>query len=331
MFRSVRKIIAAFFLLFSGQSAMAETYDFMVAPDGSGDFLSIQKAIDASKAFPDNRVTIFVKNGVYKEKLLVPSCNSRLSIIGESAEKTIITFDDYFDKINRGRNSTFYTYTLKVEANDFRMENITVENASGPVGQAVALHVEGDRCVFCNCRFLGHQDTVYAAGKFSRQYFENCAIEGTTDFIFGESTAVFEHCTIHCKSDSYITAASTPEGKPFGFVFLNCKLTAAEGVSKVYLGRPWRIYSKTAFLNCWMGAFICPEGWHNWSKPESEQKVVYAEYNNSGEGASVGSRVSWSVRLSEKEAEAYTKENIFSPYGWEISSVEKWYGADFKY
>jgi len=327
-FKTIVKVILMLFLLFSTSVLMAVNYDFTVAQDGSGNFTSIQKAIDACKAFPDARVTIFVKNGIYKEKLQVPSCNSHLSIIGESTEKTIISYDDYFDKINRGRNSTFYTYTLLIEANDFRLENITVENRAGPVGQAVALHVEGDRCVFSNCRFLGNQDTVYAAGKFSRMLFTNCYIEGTTDFIFGEATAMFELCTIHSKGDSYISAASTPEGKPFGFVFLNCKLTAAAGVKKVYLGRPWRIYAKVAFLNCEMGDFICPEGWNNWSKPESEKLVVFAEYNNSGLGAETAQRVGWSRKLNDNEALKYIKEEIFSPLEWEITSGKKWYNCE---
>jgi pectinesterase len=327
--KKIAHVILTLFLLFSGQSLMAGNYDFVVAQDGTGNFTSIQKAIDACKAFPDTRIVIFVKNGIYKEKLQVPSCNSQLSIIGESVDKTIISYDDYFDKINRGRNSTFYTYTLLVQANDFRLENITVENTAGAVGQAVALHVEGDRCVFHNCRFLGNQDTVYAAGMFSRQYFSNCFIEGTTDFIFGEATVLFEKCEIHCKVDSYITAASTPEGKPFGFVFLNCKLTATDGVKKVYLGRPWRIYARVAYLNCEMGPFICPQGWHNWSKPESEKTTLFAEYGNSGPGADTRQRVSWSKKLNDKEASIYNKDNILTPLGWEISSAKKWYISEF--
>lgn len=303
----------------------AEDYDFVVALDGSGNFTSVQKAIDACKAFPDSRVTIFVKNGTYKEKLVIPSCNSHLSIIGESADNTILSFDDYFDKINRGRNSTFYTYTLKVEANDVHLENITVENSAGPVGQAVALHVEGDRCVFRNCRFLGNQDTVYAAGRFSRQYFQNCYIEGTTDYLFGEATAVFEACTLHCKANSFITAASTPEGKPFGFVFLKCRITASSGVNKVFMGRPWRSYAKVAFLNCEMGSFITPEGWDNWSKPENEKTVTFVECNNSGAGADRSKRVLWSYELTKKEAETFSKEKIFAPLDWEVSKGRKWY------
>ncbi|MBW8333865.1 MAG: pectin esterase [Prolixibacteraceae bacterium] len=314
-------VLAALLISFHSK---AINYDFVVALDGSGNFASIQKAIDACKAFPDARIFIFVKNGTYKEKLVVPSCNTQLSIVGESADKTIISYDDYFDKINRGRNSTFYTYTLKVEANDFHLENITVENTAGSVGQAVALHVEGDRCVFINCRFLGNQDTVYAAGRFSRQYFYNCHIEGTTDFIFGEATTLFENCVLHAKANSYITAASTPEGKPFGFVFLNCKLTAASEVNKVYLGRPWRSFAKVAFVNCELGSFITPEGWDNWSKAENEKTACFAEYNNTGAGASTVTRVSWSVKLSEKDAAEYSKDHILMSSGWDKYSP-KWY------
>jgi pectinesterase len=317
-------------ILFSCNAFAQYTTEMTVALDGTGDFTSIQKAIDSCKAFPDKRITIFVKNGIYNEKIRVPSWNTKLSIIGESVDKTIISYNDFFTKINRGRNSTFYTYTLLVEADDFIMDNITVENASGPVGQAVALHVEGDRCVFRNCRFKGNQDTVYAAGRYSRQYFLNCFIEGTTDFIFGEATALFENCKIHSKSDSYITAASTPEGKPFGFVFLNCKLSAADGVKKVYLGRPWRSYAKVAFLNCEMGTFISPEGWHSWSEKDDVNRVKFAEYNNYGPGADIKYRVAWSQILNKKEAPKYNKENIFMPYNWEITSGTNWFDPDNK-
>ncbi len=312
-------------LLLSVWSFSAEKYDYVVALDGSGDFTSIQKALDACKIFPDQRITIHVKNGIYTEKVAVLSGNTQISIIGESVDKTIITFGDYFSKIDRGRNSTFYTSTLIVDASDFVLENITVENSAGPVGQALALHVEGDRCVFRNCRFLGNQDTVYAAGKFSRQYFLNCYIEGTTDFIFGEATVVFEQCSLHAKVNSFLTAASTTDGKPFGFVFLNCKITAASGVHKIFLGRPWRSFAKVAFLNCEMGSFIVPEGWDNWSKAENEKTTQFCEYKNTGAGANTGKRVDWSLNLSDQEAAKYTKENIFAPLGWEISSGRKWY------
>jgi len=321
------KILIFFCILTLSFSALfaQDKLNMTVAQDGTGDFTSIQKAIDAARAFPDKRITIVVKNGVYWEKLVIPSCNTQLSLVGESVEKTIITFDDYFDKINRGRNSTFYTYTLLVQGNDFRLENITVENTAGPVGQAVALHVDGDRCSFVNCRILGNQDTLYAAGRFSRMYFLKCFIEGTTDFIFGEATALFEGCTIVCKSDSYLTAASTPEGKPYGFVFVKCRIAGLEKAKKVYLGRPWRIFAKVAFLDCEMGSFICREGWHNWSKPESEKSTFFAEFGNTGPGAETTGRVSWAHQLSGAEASKYTRENIFAPLGWEVPISEKWY------
>ena len=323
-------VFVALLLSFLAFPALAEKYEYVVAQDGSGDFTSIQKAINACKIFPDQRITIRVKNGIYKEKIAVLEGNTQLSIIGESTDKTIISFGDNFDKMNRGRNSTFYTYTLKVDASDFVLENMTVENSAGPVGQAVALHVEGDRCVFRNCRFLGNQDTVYAAGKFSRQYFVNCYVEGTTDFIFGEATAVFERCSLHCKVNSFLTAASTTEGKPFGFVFLNCKITAALGVDKVFLGRPWRSFAKVAYLNCEMGAFITPEGWDKWSNPDNEKTATFAEYNNSGLGADTRLRVDWSVKLSPDEALKFNKGNIFAPLGWEKSSASKWFELDMK-
>ncbi len=287
-----------------------EKYDFTVAQDGSGNFTSIQAAIDACKAFPDKPIIVYIKNGIYKEKVKVPSCNTHLTLKGESVEKTIITYDDFFDKINRGRNSTFYTYTLLVEANDFRLENITVENSAGSVGQAVALHVEGDRCKFMNCRFLGNQDTMYITGEKSRNYFTNCFIEGTTDFIFGEATALFENCTLHCKSDSYITAASTNKGKTFGFVFLNCKLTAAPKVTKAYLGRPWRDYAKVVFIRCDIGAHISPAGWMNWDKTGRDKTAYYAEFGNTGVGANTSGRVSWSKVLKTREVKKYTSANI---------------------
>lgn len=312
--------------LFSTFSFAQDKFEITVAQDGSGDYISIQKAVDACKIFPDKRITIHVKNGIYKEKVAILEGNSQLSIIGESIDKTVISFGDYFDKINRGRNSTFYTYTLKVGASDFVLENITVENSAGPIGQAVALHVEGDHCVFRNCRFLGNQDTVYVAGKFSRQYFMNCYIEGTTDFIFGEATAVFEQCTLHCKANSFITAASTPEEKPFGFVFINCKITADPGVDKVFLGRPWRSFAKVAYLNCELGNFICPEGWDNWSKADNEKTVTYVEFSNKGLGAGRAKRVSWSRELTKEEASTFNKETIFEPLGWEILlGKKKWY------
>jgi pectinesterase len=295
-----------------------------VAQDGTGDFTTIQAAIESCKSFPDERIIIFLKNGVYHEKVKVPSCNNRLSIIGESVDKTIIIYGDFFNKINQGRNSTFFTYTLLVEADDFYAENLTIENSAGPVGQAVALDVEGDRCVFINCRILGNQDTLYAAGQNSRQYFSGCYIEGTTDFIFGAATVLFEGCTINSKSNSYVTAASTPKGKPFGYVFLDCKLTASEGVTKALLGRPWRDYANVVFIKCDLGTHIAPEGWANWDKTTRDKTAYFAEFANKGAGANTEKRLAWSHQLTAMEAKKYTLENILASKLTEEPLATEW-------
>lgn len=294
--------------------------NIIVAQDGTGDFTKIQDAVNAAKAFPDDRITIFVKNGVYYEKVKIYSWNPKISLIGESREKTIITYDDYFNKINIGRNSTFHTYTVLVEGNDFFAENLTIQNSSGEVGQAVALNVNANRVVFTNCSFLGNQDTLYTSGEGTKNYFKDCYIEGTTDFIFGDATVLFEDCIVKSKKNSYITAASTPENTAFGYVFKNCKLIADENTDVVYLGRPWRIYAKTVFINCEMGKHIKSEGWHNWSKPEAEKTAFYAEYKCSGDGFQPDKRVSWSHQLRKSEEKKYTIENIL---GVEFSKIIK--------
>jgi pectinesterase len=295
-----------------------------VAQDGSGDFTSIQEAINNTKSFPDKRITIYLKNGIYEEKVEVPAFNTHLSIIGEDPEKTIISWNDHFKKIDKGRNSTFFTYTFKVEANDFYAENLTIKNTAGPVGQAVALHLTGDRIAFHNCRILGNQDTFYSAGEKNRNYFSECYIEGTTDFIFGEAVVLFEHCTIHSLADSYITAASTPEGNQYGFVFSGCKLTAAPEVTEVYLGRPWRNYANVAFIRCEMGSHILPEGWANWSGTSRTETAIYREFRNSGPGADITKRVNWSNQLTKEEAAKFSKENILSVPHQAPVSVSAW-------
>ncbi len=325
---TVKGICLIAFIVITTVSLRAQpSYTFTVAQDGSGDFTTIQAAIDGSKAFPDERVTIFIRNGTYYEKVAIPGCNPHLTLTGESTEKTIISFDDFFDRINRGRNSTFYTYTLLIEADDIIIENLTIENRAGRVGQAVALHIEGDRCVVRNCRILGNQDTLYAAGDRSRQYFHKCYIEGTTDFIFGAATVLFDECIIHSRGNSYITAASTPKGKEFGFVFIGCSLTADDSVDRVFLGRPWRAYGKTVFIECDLGKHIAPEGWSNWDKTTHYLTAFYAEYNNSGPGALIAKRVPWSHQLKKKEAEKYSIRNIFAAPLPSEPDAEEWTGV----
>lgn len=294
----------------------ANKYDnpdtLVVARDGTGEFRNIDDAIEVCRAFMDYHKVIFVKKGIYKEKLVIPSWLTNIEIYGEDAENTVITWDDHANiKTTERPNGmgTFRTYTLKVEGSDITLKNITIENNSARLGQAVALHTEGDGIVIVNCRLLGHQDTVYTGVAGSRQLFKDCYIEGTTDFIFGPGTAWFENCEIRSKANSYITAASTPQSQPYGYVFHNCRLTADEGIDKVFLGRPWRDYGYTLFINCQLGSHIRPEGWHHWQK-NREQTARYLEYGNTGAGADVKNRVPWSRQLTKKEAQRITMEEV---------------------
>ena len=281
----------------------------VVAQDGSGDYQTIQSAVNAMPDHSQVRLTILVKPGTYKEKLVIPSWKTKITLMGEDKDNTIITWNDHSGK---GNHNTFTSYTVLVQGNDFHAENITFENSAGrDAGQAVALHVEADRCVFRNCRIIANQDTLYTGVDNSRQYYVDCYIEGTTDFIFGPATAMFENCHIHCKKNSYITAASTPEHQCFGYVFKNCKITTSHEVTKLYLGRPWRPFAKTVFLNCDLSGNILPAGWHNWNKPDAEKTSFYAEYNSTGEGARPAERVHWSHQLTDDQAGEYTLENIF--------------------
>ena len=281
-----------------------------VAQDGSGTYRTVQAAVDAVPNQSQTPVIIFVKKGTYREKLVVPTLKTHIQLVGENPDNTILTFDDH-----SGTNgiNTFTSHSVLVQANDFSAENITFENSAGyTAGQAVALHVEGDRCTFKNCRMVGNQDVLFLASDHSRQYFDHCYIEGTTDFIFGASTAVFDHCTIKSKKSSFITAASTPLGQAFGFVFLGCKLTAdTELATKVNLGRPWRPNAKVVYLNTEMGSHIVPTAWDNWKNPENEKTAYFAEYKSTGPGANAGNRAAWAHQLTNKEAKQYTLKAIF--------------------
>ncbi|WP_291857165.1 pectinesterase family protein [Marinilabilia sp.] len=316
------KWIFIFLGLFFSFSLSAQ--DYIVSADGSGDFKTVQDAIDAVPDFRKQRTTIFIKTGVYKEKLVLPASKNNVTFIGEDKFKTIITYDDYASRLNRfgeemgtTGSSGFFLF-----GNDFIARNLTFENSAGPVGQAVAVRVDGDRVVFENCRFLGNQDTLYPHGDASRQYYKNCYIEGTVDFIFGWSTAVFEGCEIFCKGKGYITAASTSQGKEFGFVFIDCRITGSAPENSFYLGRPWRPYAQTVFINCFLDKHIKPEGWHNWRSEEKEKTAYYAEYNSYGPGAALTERVSWAHQLTEEEAKKYTSKNILAGEdNWDIERV----------
>ncbi len=302
---------------------------FTVAQDGSGDFRTIQEAVNAVRDHSQVRATIHVKNGTYHEKLVIPAWKKNITLTGESAERTIITNNDYSGKDLPGKDlpgrdftgstkfSTYTSYTVLVQANDCTLQNLTIENTAGRVGQAVSLATEGDRIEVYNCRILGNQDTLYTS-KDGRNFYKDCLITGTTDFIFGEATAVFQNCTIQSLTNSYITAASTTREQAFGYVFFNCKLTANEEATKVFLGRPWRPFAKTVFIDTEMNGHIVKEGWDPWKGdnmfPGKEKTTFYAEYNSTGPGGGAEGRVSWSKQLTSQEREKYTIANIFS--GW---------------
>ena len=326
----MRKLLLSLVLALAGTLAVnaANKYDnpdtLFVARDGTAEFRNIDDAIEVCRAFMEYHKVIFVKKGTYKEKLIVPSWLTNIEICGEDRDNTIITYDDHANVFIPGTDrkmGTFRTYTVRVDGNDITFRNITIENNAARLGQAVALHTQGDRLTFVNCRILGNQDTVYTGGINTCLYFKDCHIKGTTDFIFGPSTAWFENCTILSRTDSYITAASTPQNVEYGYVFNRCKIVAAEGVSKVYLGRPWRPYAHTLFMNCQLGKHILPVGWHNWSNTQNETTARYCEYNNHGEGAATKERAAWTRQLTRKEAAKVTLENVFRQNGGWIPNV----------
>ena len=291
--------------------------NLFVAADGSTPYKSVQAAIMAvPSGSRENPVLIHIAPGIYQELIYIQREKRFFKLVGTNPTNTILTFNLYGGITNaEGRPiGTFKTPSTTIDADDFTAENLTFENSAGPVGQALAIRVDGDCAAFRNCRFLGWQDTILL--NRGRQYFENCYIEGHVDFIFGAATAWFEDCRIHCLRDGYITAASTPVDVPFGFVFSNCKITGAPGV-KVFLGRPWRNYASTIYLNCEMSEVVRPVGWNDWNKSEAHLTARFAECNNTGDGASPTNRPDWTRQLKKTDAQKITVELVLGGAdGW---------------
>lgn len=300
-----------------GTGGTAASVRVLVSPDGHGDFPTIQQAIDHAPAYGEGRLVIAIQPGVYRERLMVPQDRPRITLLGPGNDPTatVITYN----MSAAAAGGTFLTSTVDVEGADFEASNITFENSFGSGSQAVALMLHSDRAVLRHCRLLGWQDTLYAAT--GRQYYEDCYIEGAVDFIFGNARAVFHDCEIHSAGAGYITAQSrTSADGPYGFVFDHCKLTAREGVSKVYLGRPWRPYARVVFLSTEMGAHIDPAGWHEWHPGETHSldTSYYAEFASSGPGASRSQRDPHTQFLNEKEAKPFeVKAFLAGPDGWD--------------
>ena len=302
-------------------------YDIVVDKNGFGDYFTIQEAINAVPDYSHEKITtILVREGVYKEMVTIPHNKFRIKISGQGADKTVLTYDKYAEKLwpdSDFKMGTSGSATIYMHSSYVTIEDMTIENSAGEgkeIGQAVAVFTDGDFIFFHRCRLVGNQDTLYTYGRYGkdggikRNYFLDCYIEGTTDFIFGPSIAYFENCTLHSKKNSYVTAASTLKGEKYGYVFKKCRLTAAEGIDKCYLGRPWGAYAKTVFIRCYLGSHILPAGWHDWEKPgkpDTKNNSYYAEYENFGPGAAgKKERVKWSRQLTAKQAAEYTFEKV---------------------
>jgi pectinesterase len=302
--------------------------DAVVAVDGNGTHTTVQQAINAAPAKGNRRFYIQIKPGVYREKIVISKDKAPITLYGDDARTTILTYDDYAGKLGADGKPlrTRGSYSVKLTANDFTAANVTFQNThavmSGENDQAIAVAVIGDRVVFRKCRFIGWQDTVYADG--GRLYFEDCYIAGQVDYIFGSATVFFHRCELHCVAQGVsITAASTTRDRQFGYVFSHCKITAESPANwKTYLGRPWRPYAAVTFLNTEMADVIASEGWHNWDNPQNEKTARFAEYRSTGTGASLEKRVRWSKQLTDAEAKNYTVENVLrGSDGWDPTAT----------
>ncbi|MGC4104430.1 pectinesterase family protein [Ferruginibacter sp.] len=307
-------------LSFIALHATAQTIKKTVAQDGSGDYTTVQAAFDAVPANNAKRTIIFIKKGIYKEKLFLDSTKKNVSITGEDKSTTILTYDDHTGKISATGEviNTRSSWSFLIKADNFTASNITFQNDAGfTAGQAVAVESDGDKAVFTNCRFIGFQDVLFTNSEKSRQYYNNCYIEGTTDFIFGSATVWFEGCTIYSKKNSHVTAASTPPEKKFGYIFNHCTLKGDTSLHSVSLGRPWRPYAAVVYMHCYIGEHIKPEGWSNWNNTDNYKTVRYAEYKNYGPSSDPLKRVEWSKQLTEEESKEYTIKNIFGD--WDVT------------
>jgi pectinesterase len=311
--RSILVHIVSLWCLLCGANAT----EWIVARDGSGHFKTVQEALDAVPAGNTSPVTIRLKPGVYYEVVTVDARKQFIYLKGEDAATTIITYNNHAGKrlANGDTLNTWSCASVFVYANNFSAEGITFKNDAGfTAGQAVAIRVEGDRASFRNCRFIGNQDVLFLSGNGVKHFFAGCYIEGTTDFIFGAATAVFQDCHVHSKKNSHVTAASTNAIIPFGFVFFNCRLTADSNINKVSLGRPWSPTASVTYINCWMDKHIIPAGWDNWRNPANERTARYAEYNSQGPGAQTAGRVSWARQLNMEELQQFTIEKILGTW-----------------
>jgi len=301
-------------------------------------------AIDRIPKENQEPVTILIGPGIYHEKITVDRPFVTLEGIGESNADTVLTFDDCADFVMEDgtKMGTFRSYSVFVDAHDVTLRNLTIENASGDSithGQAIALYADGDRLTVDSCRLLGHQDTLFtgplppkeiqkngfigpkqfAPRLRTRQYYKDCYICGDVDFIFGGATAYFENCTIESlrrfseereEPQGYVTAASTPEGQEYGYVFSECRLISKEcPPGTVYLGRPWRNYARTVFIECSFGEHIHPALFHDWNKPDARGTVLYGIYQKDLR-KTFPERAGFVQEIKEEQLGSYAKEKV---------------------
>ena len=289
----------------------------VVAKDGSGNYKTVQEAFNSIPLNNKNKITIFIKNGIYKEKLFLDSTKDFVTLIGEDKFNTILTYNDHTGKLspNGDTINTRTSWSFKIKGHNFIAKDITFQNDAGfSAGQAVAVESDGDKAVFKNCRFIGNQDVLFTNDDNSRQYYEDCYIEGTTDFIFGSSTVWFERCHIQSKKNSHITAASTPKEKEFGYIFNGCVLTGDTSLHGVSLGRPWRQYAHVVYMHSYIGPHIKSEGWANWNNTDNYLTTRYSEYKNYGPSSDTSARVKWSKQLTDEESKKYSLRNVFKDW-----------------
>lgn len=297
---------------------------------------------DASDGKPASYIpAVFqIKKGIYQERLTIT--RPFLTLEGEDAADTVLTGSLYarMPSTDIGKLGTFRSYSCLIDTHDFTVRNLTFQNSAGKgpdVGQALALYADGDRLAFENCRFLGGQDTLFTAplpprevepygfmgpGRekprlTGRHLYRNCYIEGDIDFIFGGATAYFESCELFSKDikkpvNSFVTAASTPEGQAYGYVFDHCRFTGDCPPHSAYLGRPWREFARVVLLDCHIGGHICEEGWNDWNKPYAHDTVLFAEYRSTGPSSDMKKRPGWVRELTPAEAAYYTKEKVLA-------------------
>jgi len=311
-------IVALLSVAHSNGLVAQQTANAVVAADGSGDYTTIQAAIDAvpQNTRPASPWLIAIRAGTYRERVYVQREKRYVVLVGEDPSRVVITYDLAATQAGPDRlpMGTFRTPTATIDADDFTAENVTFENSSGPVGQALAIRVDGDRAIFRNCRFVGWQDTLLL--NRGRQYFEDVLVAGHVDFIFGAATAFFERPRIHVWRSGYITAASTPQEARFGFVFANGNITGEPG-AMTYLGRPWRDFAQVTFLNTTMSNAVRAAGWHNWDRPEREKTARFGEFGSRGPGANEDGRVAWARRLDPREALKLSAPTVLGgPDGW---------------